>query len=178
MALSIISGITSGLGIINGLFGGGGSQAQGQISSQAAAIGNQQNQNQQYYNTQLQNLMANPSSVTQQPGYQFAMDQAITNTGRQYAAGGRNMTPGMEEAQLMAGAGVAQNFFTSQEQLLAGIAGLQFNPAAAFQTSSNAGTAAAAQNSSAFGQLGASLSPGSNGQPGGAIYQAYNKIFG
>ena len=129
MALSIISGITSGIGIINGLFGGGGSQAQGQISSQAAAIGNQQNQNQQYYNTQLQNLMANPSSVTQQPGYQFAMDQAITNTGRQYAAGGRNMTPGMEEAQLMAGAGVAQNFFTSQEQLLAGIAGLQFNPA-------------------------------------------------
>lgn len=56
-----------------------GSSATGQAASAADPFASQRGQ----YQTMLQNLVTNPSSVTQTPGYQFGMDQgtAAVNSG-------------------------------------------------------------------------------------------------
>lgn len=80
------------------------------------------------YANQLEGLMNNPSSITKMPGYQFQFDQGEKAVDRSMAAKGF-LGSGNEAAALTQyGQGFAQNFFQQQEQMLAGLAGVQMQP--------------------------------------------------
>lgn len=75
------------------------------------------------YAQQLQSLMANPSSITQIPGYQAGL-QAVERRG---AAQGWNGSGNMMDAL----ANYGGNFYNQQIQNLMGLSGSNFNPASA-----------------------------------------------
>lgn len=110
---------------------------------------------QQQYAQQLNSLIADPSSVTSLPGYQFNMDQGSQAVSRQMAAGGF-LNSGNEATALdQYGQGLAMSTFNQQAQLLAGLAG--FNAPAYGQNSTAATNASTNANNSSFTQLGGVL---------------------
>lgn len=100
---------------------------------------------QQYYQQQLQDLIADPSSVTKLPGYQFQFDQGAQAVARSGAAKGFLDSGNMATALTQYGQGFAQNFYLSQANLLASLAGITA-PSSPSQLS---GAATTAQRSSA-----------------------------
>jgi hypothetical protein len=177
--------ISAGIGAINaveGLFGGGGSSSSGaaakstqqqyDIQNRSMNLAESQWSWQTMYDAKLSDLINNPSQMHNIPGYDQAIGDAVQATGRQYAAGGRNLTPGMEEAQIRAGAGVASDFFMKQEQFLASVAGLNVNPASAYGTASGAGAQGFGQTGTLQNSVGQALGPG------GAISNLWNKFTG
>lgn len=113
---------------------------------------------QQQYASQLATLMANPSSVTSTPGYQFNFDQGVDATSRGMAAGGF-LNSGNEASALTSfGQGMAMNTFNQQATMLANLAG--FNAPAYGSNATGSANAATSANNSTFnstGQLLASL---------------------
>jgi hypothetical protein len=104
-------------GAIGGIGGhGGGGSASGE---QQTIFAEQQN-----YEQQLEKLIADPSSVTKLPGYEFQLGQGTTAVARQMAGSGY-LGSGNEAAALTQyGQGLAQNFYTTQANLLAQLAGI------------------------------------------------------
>jgi hypothetical protein len=75
------------------------------------------------YQNQLNNLLANPSSVAQTPGYQFAMDQGNQAINRSAAAGGA-LNSGNVLAELSKyGQGMASQGYNQQVNTLSGLMG-------------------------------------------------------
>lgn len=158
----ITAAAVSAVGIGVGAYESNQSQniAKGQLASENTQLGMEQTQfgEQQVYAQQLNALMANPSSVTSTPGYQFNLDQGLNNTTRQMAAGGFLNSGNQAAALTQYGEGYAMNTFNQQAQLLSQLAG--FNAPAYGSNSTGAANAATNANNSAFnntGQLLASL---------------------
>ena len=82
------------------------------------------------YAAQLQNLMSNPQSVTQTPGYQFNLAQGLQGLQAQQAAQGRLVSGGALLQGQQFGQQLASQTYNQQLQTLAGLSGASQSPAA------------------------------------------------
>jgi hypothetical protein len=95
-------------------------QTQSQARGQSGAVFGEQ----QSYAQQLAKLIADPSSISSLPGYQFQLQQGSEAVARQMAASGF-LGSGNEAAALTQyGQGLASSFYGQQTGLLASLAGL------------------------------------------------------
>jgi len=147
-------------------------EANQSASIQRAALGIAQGQfnNQQYYNSQLMQLMANPSSFANNPAYSFATAQGEDAVARETAAGGFNNSGNQAAALQAYGQGAAYSGLYGQESLLAGISGLGFNPAAATGVASNAQGQTFNELGSVLASLGYSAQTNNYGSAGGNTF--------
>jgi len=118
------------------------------------------------YANQLQTLMANPSSVTSLPGYQFLQQQGIQAIDRSAAApGGTGLGSGGEMTALETyGQGLADQFYNQQVSTLANLSGIPSSAnalAQALQTSGAASTGLGSSISGLGGAISSLLSPSS-----------------
>ncbi len=113
---------------------------QGGISSQARGQSGTVFGEQQYYAQQLQKLIADPSSVTKLPGYQFQLGQGEQAVHRQMASSGFAGSGNEATALTQYGQGFAQNAYQSQVAVLSSLAGLSspVNPTQGLNMASNA----------------------------------------
>jgi hypothetical protein len=160
IAGAVVGSIVPGVGTAAGaLIGGtiGGAISGSKNTSQQNNITNQQLYQsgtifgeQQGFEKQLQQLIANPSSVTSLPGYQFNFNQGNQSVARQF---GNQAGSGAEGVALTEfGQNFATSAYTTQVNLLMQLAGLgsPVNP-----TQGLAG--ASASNSASFNQMGSLL---------------------
>jgi hypothetical protein len=103
---------------------------------------------QQQYANMLGQLIQNPGSVATLPGYQFQLSQGSDAVARQMAASGYLGSGTEAEALTQFGQGLASNFYTTQAQLLASLAGIT-SPSSPSQL----GTAATSANVNSSNQL-------------------------
>lgn len=117
---------------------------------------------QQGYAQQLQQLVQNPSSVSQLPGYQFQMGQGTQAVARQMGAAGQGGSDAESMALMRYGQGLASSFYGQQTNLLASLSGLQAasSPAQNVSAASGAQQAATQQQASMFGALGGMMQAG------------------
>lgn len=150
-------------------------------ASTATGMAQTQFGEQQGFASQLQQLIQNPSSVSQLPGYQFQMGQGTQAVARQMGAAGLGGSDAEAMALMRYGQGQAASFYGQQTQLLAGLSGLQAasSPAQGIAAASGAQTAATQQEASMFGAMGGMMQAGrgagwfgSAGTPG-ASYNPY-----
>lgn len=108
------------------------------LTNAASTVFNQSNPFGAYrpqYAAQLSNLMNNPSSVTNLPGYQFLLGQGTAAIDRSSAApGGVGFGSGAAGMQLeQYGQGLADQFYQQQIQTLMGLSGANIQPSSPFQ---------------------------------------------
>lgn len=160
-------GIGSSLGNTaqNMITGGGASNT----ANSLADIALQQEQQRQQYATQLQNLEANPSSVTSLPGYQFQLQQGTQAVDRQAAAQGLNGSGNLLTSLDQYSQGLASSFYNNQVKTLAALSGATQNPAllaniglSGQQATSNANNATSTSLLGLAGQLYGGANTGSN----------------
>lgn len=96
------------------------------------------------YAAQLQNLMNNPNSVTQTPGYQFNLSQGLQGLQAQQAAQGRLVSGGALLQGQQFGQNLAQQSYQDQLKTLMALSGASQSPAAG----------ASAMQNTAFGNVG------------------------
>ncbi len=144
----------------------------GQLQGQAGTVFGEQ----QYYAQQLQRLIADPSSVTKLPGYQFNLDQGTQAVARHMAGSGFLGSGNEAIALTKYGQDYATNVYQTQAQLLGQFAGLT-SPVNPTQSLMGASGAAGAQNNS-MQQLLASLTfagrSGMFGSGGGSPFTPMN----
>jgi hypothetical protein len=110
------------------------------------------------YQNMLSNLMADPSSVTKLPGYQFQFDQGMQALERSQAASGKLGGGTATTEAIQFGQGLASTSFNNWENILAQLAGGNIgNPGQAGQLMSQG-------ISNAYGAIGQGL-----GSIGGAL---------
>ena len=107
---------------------------------------------QAYYNNQLQNLMNNPAGYLQNPLFTSSLGVGTQAVNRSQAAQGYLGSGNQQTALLQYGDSFANSQVMQQEQLLAGLSGLQ-----ASTSSGQAVSAASGAQSSSFNQLGSLL---------------------
>lgn len=107
-SFGFIGTLAAGVGIVSGLsniFGGGGGGSSptaptpSTAPGSAAAVANPLAPYQQQWAMQLNNLMASPSAITTDPGYQFGMDQGAQALQRSLAGTGQTQS-GQEQIAL------------------------------------------------------------------------------
>lgn len=120
---------------------------------------------QNYYNSLLQQLISNPSSVSTLPGYQFQLAQGGQTVANQMAASGFSGSGNEAEALEQYGQGLAGSFYSTQANLLASLAGVQnaSSPAQNLQAATGAQASASGQISSLLNSLGFESSLALNG---------------
>lgn len=120
---------------------------------------------QQQYASQLANLMSNPSSVKDLPGYKFNFDQGTQAVARQMGASGLAGSGNEGIALERFGAGYADSAYSTQANLLASLSGLQTaaSPAQYGQVATQAQGQSFQELSQALAGLGYSLGGGSTG---------------
>lgn len=121
---------------------------------------------QQQYNNQLMQLMQNPSSFLNSSIFQSSLNQGLSGVSRQMAAQGYNGSGNEATALEQYGQTQASGQLLGQEQLLAGLSGLQSSTS----TGQSLSVASQAQSQS-FSQLGSVLASlgygiGTNGSNG------------
>jgi hypothetical protein len=121
--------------------------ASGQLSLEQNIAGEQQG-----FEQQLAQLIANPSSVSSLPGYQFQLSQGSEATARGMAAGGFLNSGNEATALTQYGQGLASSFYSQQTQLLSSLSGIT-----APSSPSQLGTSATGAQSSSNAQLQALL---------------------
>ncbi len=135
------------------------------VAGDAESIAANQASKQNTAFNQLQTLLNNPQSFFSSPVYTAAANQGGAQVARQNAAAfGPNS--GNEATALQAyGQSFGQQQLLSQEQLLAGMSGTQYNPSSSLQVASGAASSSA----SSLSSLGGLLSFfGNSGMAGGA----------
>lgn len=149
-----IGGLTVASGALIGLAAGGaassafgpltGGPSAGQVSG--TQLGEQQTVfgEQQYYANQLQQLIANPSSVTSLPGYQQMFTEGERAVSEQMGPGGYVGSGTQAISLLNAGANLENSFYTQQVNMLAQLSGLTA-PSSPSQLGSNAITGQTSQ---------------------------------
>lgn len=117
-----------------------GASQQGGISSQAKGQSATVFGEQQYYAQQLQQLIADPSSVTKLPGYQFNLDQGTQAVERKMAGSGFLGSGNEAIALTQYGQNYATSAYQTQANLLASLAGLSspVNPTGGLNAASGA----------------------------------------
>lgn len=117
--------------MIGSLFGrlfGGGTKAQTeQLFEQQTIFGEQQG-----FEQQLAKLIADPSSITSDPGYQFGLSQGLQGVQRQYGAMGLNKSGGAGSALMSFGENYAQNAWMQQIQMLGQLSGIMGGPPSSY----------------------------------------------
>lgn len=128
---------------------------------------------QQQYRNQLQQLLADPSSVSKLPSYDFFKKQGEESVTRRFAA-----NPGGSEGVALTefGQNYASSAYEQQVQLLAGLSGLTQNPASLGGVGVGAGGNAITGSANSFQQLQQLLAQGGSIAkmfgPGGALASA------
>lgn len=134
---SIIGGVVGVGGLIEGAMG---QSSQQNISDQQLQLAQEQFNNQQWYNNKLHGLITDPAAFLKNPLFTSTLNYGTQNIKRQFGpstAGGGASVPGAELMEIQKfGQSFADQELFQQEQLLAGAAGLGFNPAAAFSGAS------------------------------------------
>src|SRR5208282_3163689 len=174
--------IGAGLGGSLGSSVAGASTQSGLAKSQESLAGLQQYESstifgeQQGYESQLNKLIADPSSVTSLPGYQFNLSQGEQSVARQF---GPQAGSGAEGAALTQyGQNYAMNTFNQQSNLLMNLAGINVNPAGGLAASSSSLSGASAATTAGNNQIqqllaaltfagGSGILSGSSFNPGG-----------
>lgn len=126
------------------------------IAEQGLSLAKTTQGEQEYYNQMLQQLIANPSSVSQLPGFAFDLstgEKAVADTMGASGFGGS----GNEAASLTQfGQGLASSFYTQQTNLLASLSGVTApsSPASAIGAATGAQANATSTVSSLLNSLG------------------------
>lgn len=145
---------------------GGGSQTAQTGAALADPFASQRPQ----YQQQLSQLMSNPSSVTNTPGYQFNFNQGETALQRQEAATG-NLNSGTADINAVQyGQNYATNTFNTYEQMLAQLAGgnlSQGNAGSVYAGAMQGPNQATSGLLGSFGSLIGNLTSGIGGSIGG-----------
>jgi hypothetical protein len=102
------------------------------------------------YRQQLSDLMANPSSVTSLPGYEFNKQQGEESVARQFAS---NPGGAGSAALVRYGQDYASNVYQQQAQLLAQLSGISNNPAQYGSVGQGYGSNAISGQGQSFNQL-------------------------
>lgn len=136
-AVGVASGVSS-------LFGGDSGGGGGVSSSQAAQMADPFMRYRGQFGSQLVNLMNDPSSVKNLPGYQFAYNQGLQSLQRGMAATGQVQSGNEQIALQQYGEQFANQYFTDQFNRLALLSGAQWQ--------SGTGAAQSALNASAYNQ--------------------------
>jgi hypothetical protein len=136
---------------------------QGQIANSQLGLEGAQNARQQQAFDQLQQLISNPGAFFDSPVYKAAAAQGSSAVARETGATYGPKSGNEAQALQAYGQSFGQQQLLSQEQLLAGMAGTGFNPAAAGQAASGAVNAGAG----ALSSLGGLLSFFGSGMGGG-----------
>ena len=90
------------------------------------------------YAQQLAQLQADPSSLTQLPGYQFTLNQGEQALRRKAAAGGFTGSSNLDYALAKYAEGLASQTYNQQVNQLAGLAGANISPTVGLSTTENA----------------------------------------
>jgi hypothetical protein len=155
--------------------GTAGYEAYNQSKTSGAALGLAQTTQgeQEYYNNMLQQLIANPSSVGQLPGFQFQEQTGAAAVHDQMAAGGFGGSGNEGAALTSFGQGLASSFYTQQTQLLSSLSGVTApsSPASSYGAATGAQGQATSTISSLLNSLGfygmLGYQKGQTGAPGG-----------
>lgn len=154
--------ITLGEGILLGVAAAGVGTSAYEVSNEAGlqsqSLGLAQNtaSEQSYYNNLLQQLIANPSSVSSLPGYQFQLSQGsaavAAGMGAQGFAGSGNEAAALTQF----GQGLASSFYGQQTSLLASLSGVTAasSPASDVSAATGAETATSSTLSGLLNSLG------------------------
>jgi hypothetical protein len=124
----------SGLGlkdlfsIGSGLYGLYESQQQLDLAKAAFSQSNPFGPYRKQYADQLSQLIANPSSITSYPGYQFGFDQGNQALRASSAARGFKGSGNEDAALIRYGQGYAETFLGNEENMLANLAGAGISP--------------------------------------------------
>jgi hypothetical protein len=94
------------------------------LQSDALGIAHTTQGEQMYYNNLLQQLIANPSSVSQLPGFQFQLDTGSKAIAAGMGAGGFAGSGNEAAALTEFGQGLASSFYGQQTSLLASLSGV------------------------------------------------------
>lgn len=116
VAGAVVGGVASAA---TGSLLGGGSSGASAAAAAADPFASQRGQ----YQTQLAALMANPSSITSTPGYQFQLDQGLAAVNGSAAAGGYLNSGNRATALEKYGQDYASTQLQNQELLLAQLSG-------------------------------------------------------
>lgn len=120
--------LNSLLGVGSGIYGLSQANNLQGLSTAAIAASNPFGPYRQQYATQLNSLMANPSSIFSNPGYQAAFNQGDQAVARQMAASGYAGSGNEAIALQQYGQSFANNYLTQQEGFLANLAGASITP--------------------------------------------------
>lgn len=136
--------------VVTAAAGAYGAYSSKKAGDQMAGLGRSQANRQAYYDEQLRNLMADPSRIYSDPGYLAAQAQGVQAIERAGTLSGFTGSGNAAIALQKFGQSFSMDYLRSQQQLLASMAGGNFNPASAMQASSSS-------NAQAFDQLGRTL---------------------
>jgi hypothetical protein len=119
-----IAGIGSIVSGVSGLFGG----SSGGGNTAGGAYYDPYKKERKGFFNQLQGLMQNPGSITQDPGYQMMFGQGLEGINRTAAATGQRFAGGSDVARMNYGQGFAHDWYNEKVGQLAGYSGLTNAP--------------------------------------------------
>lgn len=124
---------------------------------------------QDYYNDLLKNLLQNPASIKDDPGYEFSFGEGVKAVERSNAARGFTGSGNAAIDLLKYGEGFSSNFLKQREDLLAGLsgAGAASSPAQYLQTGIAANNSSTDILSSTLASLGYTFGKGGFGRVAG-----------
>lgn len=176
VAGAVVGGVASS--VTGSLLGGGGGGA-GSAAAAADPFASQRGQ----YQTQLANLLNNPSSITSDPGYQFQLKQGLDSVNGSMAAGGFLNSGNRATALETYGQNYAQTQLQNKELFLAQLAGANVgSPGTAGQILQNqnqlnqasAGTVASQVGGAVNNLVSGAFSTGATGGGGFTMPAGYN----
>ena len=126
LTTNLFGAISAGIGIVDSLFGGGGSQPSGNTAG-GAYYDPYANERKGFFN-QMQNLMRDPSSISKMPGYKWGMQQGDEQINRTAAATGQRFGGAHDIALSQYGQGYAKSWYDDSVNRLAGFAGINQGP--------------------------------------------------
>lgn len=131
------------------------SQEQG-LQKQGLALAKDTQGEQEYYNSLLQQLIANPSSVSTLPGYQFDLSQGSKAVAAGMGPSGLTGSGNEGAALTTFGQGLASSFYGQQANLLASLSGVTApsSPAQGISAATGAGALSANTLSGLLNSLG------------------------
>lgn len=132
-----------------------------------AGLGRSQAERQSHYDAELRALMADPSRIYSDPGYQEAQRQGVQAIERSGTLQGFTGSGNAAIALQKFGQSFATDYLRQQQQLLASLSGAQFNPASAMSAGANADAQAFSQLGSTLASLGYTFGGGGGGGGGG-----------
>lgn len=167
-----VGATVAGSVVSSAISGGGGNSGAQSAANAADPFASQRGQ----YQTQLSNLINNPSSITSQPGYQFGLQQSQNAVEGSAAANGMVNSGNVLNALSTNAQGYAATQLNNQELLLAQLSGANVgSPGTAGQILQNQNT----QNQQAAGVVGNSVTQGINqGINGGGFNNAFSAFGG